>query len=54
MSFEQLLQHMDPCPLCLDISYRDADGVEHLLFDLCEIHQHAAEAIGVCQVQDRL
>ena len=40
---EELLERMNPCPLCLDISYTDADGVEHELFDLCEIHRNVHE-----------
>ena len=39
MNLEDILQQMDPCPLCMDISYTDAEGVEHLMFDLCEIHR---------------
>ena len=26
------------CPMCLDVSYTDSDGVEHVVFDLCNIH----------------
>ena len=50
MTFENLLLHMDPCPLCLDISYIDAEGIEHLMFDLCEVHRQISAMSEVCDV----
>lgn len=26
------------CPMCLDISYKDADGKEHVIYDICQVH----------------
>ena len=51
MSFEDLLRLTDPCPLCLDISYVDADGVEHEIFDLCAIHRRSAQLKEPCAVE---
>lgn len=30
--------HQKDCPLCLDLCYTDSDGLEHIMFDVCQVH----------------
>ena len=34
---------MKDCPICIDMTYIDADGLEHILFDICEVHMKVTD-----------